>query len=521
MLAKTCSPTSFVENDGFLTLMKTIPPLYSVPSRKTISTMQQNKYNVIKKSVMARLKSVNSYCLTADNWTDISNQSYLGVTFHYVFNDLEMKSQCLGVMPLYDRHNSKLLAEQIMTVLESFEIDPKNLTAIITDKAANIRKAVLDIFGESRRLPCAAHSLPHLVPDALNKCAEDEKALQEFSSAGEKPPQIDSVILKVKTIVKLVRHSVVASDKLKKLQENDGKNVLKLIMEVPTRWNSTYSMIERFILLEEYAYGATAGCPNRPAMLVPDELLLLKEVASIMEPVKFFINEISGDTYGTSSIIIPLVRCMEKALHSLELKSTQAIAFRQNLQKVIKTKFGEVEKCLIYAMSTLLDPRFKQDAFENPLDALAARKAIDKELRKLKASAQVITTTTTTTTNTTPEKKTSNLWAFHNKLSLNDNQATDDTTSGVCTELHLFWTAKRVGLDADPFGYWLQVKTTFPNLYPIALKYLSVPGTSVASERLFSAAGAIKTLSRNRLTGENVNQLLFLASASREEWALN
>lgn len=166
--------------------------------------MQKNKYDIIKKSVMLRLKKIKSYCLTADSWTDISNQSYLGVTFHYLSDDLTMKSQISGVMPLYDRHNAALLAEHIMAVLESFELNPENLTAIITDKAANIRKAVLDLFGESRRLPCTAHTLSHLVPDALKTCAKDEKALEEFfseKSTAEMPPQIDAVISKVRIIL--------------------------------------------------------------------------------------------------------------------------------------------------------------------------------------------------------------------------------------------------------------------------------------------------------------------------------
>jgi len=65
------------------------------------------------------------------------------------------------------------------------------------------------------------------------------------------------IIIKVKNIVRLTRHSVVASDELKRLQIRDGKTdgtTLKFIQDVETRWNTTFYMLERFLALEEYVY---------------------------------------------------------------------------------------------------------------------------------------------------------------------------------------------------------------------------------------------------------------------------
>lgn len=45
--------------------------------------------------------------------------------------------------------------------------------------------------------------------------------------------------------------------------------------------------------------------------------------------------------------------------------------------------------------------------------------------------------------------------------------------------------------------------------------------TSVPSERLFSKSGQIMTDSRNRLTGEHLNKLLFLGSLSENDWNLD
>ena len=66
--------------------------------------------------------------------------------------------------------------------------------------------------------------------------------------------------------------------------------------------------------------------------------------------------------------------------------------------------------------------------------------------------------------------------------------------------------------DADPLAWWRSENGQFPNLAYLARKYLSVCGTSVPSERIFSSAGHILNSLRNRLLPENVSKLVFLAN---------
>lgn len=62
-------------------------------------------------------------------------------------------------------------------------------------------------------------------------------------------------------------------------------------------------------------------------------------------------------------------------------------------------------------------------------------------------------------------------------------------------------------------AWWAARKATYKNLYKTFLKVASVPATSSASERAFSAANNVITHSRSNLDVENANHILRLSSA--------
>jgi hypothetical protein len=63
----------------------------------------------------------------------------------------------------------------------------------------------------------------------------------------------------------------------------------------------------------------------------------------------------------------------------------------------------------------------------------------------------------------------------------------------------------------DPLAWWESVgKEMFPSIYVVAMKYLILPGTSVPSERVFSAAGNIITKKQSVLGDKMAADLIFL-----------
>jgi hypothetical protein len=220
MIAKDNLPLSTVENEGFIQLMKTVAPLYKLPSRKTITRLLDAKYDILKDKFIYDIQNISSFTITCDIWTDISNKSYLGITVHYLKNETLLTKATIGVIPLEKNHTSEYIKDELLSVLQAFKIDSSKIVAVVTGSAPNMINAINSAFGIKKHISCMAHILGHLVPDSLKIVYP-----------------ITEIITKVKNIVTLVK-SVVATDELIRLQKRDGRTdgtISKFKQDVPTR----------------------------------------------------------------------------------------------------------------------------------------------------------------------------------------------------------------------------------------------------------------------------------------------
>lgn len=64
--------------------------------------------------------------------------------------------------------------------------------------------------------------------------------------------------------------------------------------------------------------------------------------------------------------------------------------------------------------------------------------------------------------------------------------------------------------EGKPLKWWRDNEVTFPLLSRLAHRYLCIPGTSVAAERVFSTAGYVVAAKRSTLKPEPVDQLMVL-----------
>jgi hypothetical protein len=223
MIVKDSLPLDSTEKDGFKYFIKMALPHYAVPGRTKITYLLDNKFDALKCIAKAQISEVNCLSITADIWTETTNtRSFLGATAHYIHN-YKFCNVFICLEELDAAHTAEYIKERLLNVCEDWNIAVPKIAALITDNGANITKASADLVGKSRNLPCFSHTL-NLV---ASKVCDIENIAPLVSS--------------VKAIVTFFRQSVSAADELRKVTN------LRPIASVPTRWNSTYFMLQRFM----------------------------------------------------------------------------------------------------------------------------------------------------------------------------------------------------------------------------------------------------------------------------------
>ncbi|KAJ8962434.1 hypothetical protein NQ314_005730 [Rhamnusium bicolor] len=127
---------------------------------------------------------------------------------------------------------------------------------------------------KNRHLPCFAHTLDLTASDNENM----------------KP-----LIEKVKKTITYFKQSVNAADELRRVQPED--KTLKLKQSLPTRWNSVFYMLERFLMLNKYVASIILSDSKAPEIMTASELEEIKEFIQILKPIESVSKELSGEKY--------------------------------------------------------------------------------------------------------------------------------------------------------------------------------------------------------------------------------
>ena len=82
-VAEDLLPLSLVESTRFKALLKDLDPMYSLPSRKHLSsTLIQRRYSLLKNKVVGLLNELQHINVTIDIWSSRQMPSFFGMTGH-------------------------------------------------------------------------------------------------------------------------------------------------------------------------------------------------------------------------------------------------------------------------------------------------------------------------------------------------------------------------------------------------------------------------------------------------------
>ncbi|XP_050532817.1 E3 SUMO-protein ligase ZBED1-like [Daktulosphaira vitifoliae] len=284
----------------------------------------------------------------------------------------------------------------------------------------------------------------------------------------------------------------------------------KLILDVPTRWNSVYFMITRFMEMVSFLSPMLLNDITAPSMPTAIELDILRQLIELLQPLEYVTKESSGENYITISKVIPMINCLLKQLAQTQPRFDVLIEIKDMLHTEIIRIFGLIEQVKPIAIATILDPRFKNLHFT---DLIASSSAI-AELRRLllpdlsssESEGEMISK---------EHVDSYDFWAHHKMLAHGQKKK---KSSFTYDELSQYLSNPVCPLKSNPLELWEDMKTVFPMLYKQSRISFTMVATSVPCERLFSKAGQVITKTRNRLTGSRLEKILLLADLPEDQW---
>lgn len=173
--------------------------------------------------------------------------------------------------------------------------------AISTDNASNIVRAVKD-SGLSPHVGCFAHTL------------------NLATQRGLKVSQVDRLLGRVRRAVTFFHKSTSASSILKVMQEKLDLPKHKLLMDVPTRWNSSFDMCERYLEQQVAVYATLLEVKKSVKDIVTlseSDLQNIEEVIKILKPLKTVTTLMCSQKHPTVSLIHPLKEMLLRQLEVL------------------------------------------------------------------------------------------------------------------------------------------------------------------------------------------------------------
>ncbi|GES82755.1 zinc finger BED domain-containing protein RICESLEEPER 2-like [Rhizophagus clarus] len=467
-----------------------------INNQHSFTVVEEPEFIILIQSLCptAELISADTISFTTDIWTSPSTKAFLAITAHYVDKNWKLQNLLIDFVQIFGQHTGENIKNTFVSALQNLSIHTKVL-GITTDNASNnftFINALSDwmkendiFFDKNNHFRCFAHVINISVQNALNLLKSNLSQLRQL-------------------IIK-IQHSPQRLEKLSANCRLYNIDDLKPIQDVPTRWNSTYDMIERALKLKEaFTFTAASDKDLKDCVITDDNWNQLELIKGFLELFKETTVMMSSSKYSTLSATIPLYN--ELITHTEEyLESEEPAISNDFLKKVVgdcNRKLLEYynkinNACLI---ATILDPRFKmsyyeQNKWENELINDVRNKFLDVYNNLYSSS------------------KPQSLNPDDHKNSLSQRLFKHQHVNNEIDEFQLYNLLPVSPPDTDPLEFWKINESQYPRLANMVRDYLaSIPSTSVPSEQCFSAGKYLITDTRNRLAEKTVRACIALKS---------
>ncbi|XP_075064978.1 zinc finger BED domain-containing protein 4 [Mixophyes fleayi] len=495
MIALDLQPYSFVDNVGFNRLLEYLQPQYSLPSPSYFSrTAIPDMYENVKHIIVSHLKEAESGVIhfTAGIWMSSQTREYLTLTAHWVTFDSSFKPHS------EDYHCSALLhVSQIDCDYNGISVQ-KHLEYLweswITSFGLQIGITVTDNHSIGKTLNESDHSsvecFGHTVDLIVNEAIKSQRMVQNLLSIARK-------------ICERVHRSTKAKEKLAELQKEYGLPPHPLIQDVPSKWNTSFHMLERLIEQKRAIDEMSIECSFRE-LISCDQWEVMQSVCHALKPFEAASKEMSMHT-ATLSQVIPMIHILNRKIEMLFEETMGIDTMLKSLKEAMVCRLSSTLHDPRYIFATLLDPRYKASLFAEE-EAEEYKLGLIRELEILNSTSDDIPVLNGCNKHSPPNHKDDNIWSLMANIKKTKNLKEKLPEDIVLTYLE----EEVLEHNCDPLTYWNLKKSSWPVLSKLAVRFLGCPPSVIPSEKLFNTSNESGNFNQTRLMMEHFEQLIFL-----------
>jgi hypothetical protein len=467
--------------------------------RRSLSNYAPTLSRAVRETIRPQIQACHDLVLVFDEWSDGCGLPYLGLKVHgwYLFKEeVRYRGWCLGHVPLEEK-TAEALSQATLAILNDYGICQK-VTYVVSDTTA-VMPATVRIMGKTW-CPCWAHIL-NLMLGKIVECVRAEGLDELLNVVGR----------------------ISRGSQWRKLLARHGEFTSTFIPSFcPTRWYSLSRLVakslEMWEPLREFAVRLGKGDAFDDRML--------GRLGDLAEIVGTFANataSLESDEFGTLSRVYDWIFLIQEKCRVIGdgweavRKGWSAACFhwRQYLgddeatpRIVSLTLSEEVTLRDKVVAASFLNPGCSYERSLSLPNQCQARDVVARALAHMQAGDL-----------SAPGSAGSDPTAAEPRrprpgFSLKDLQL-KSAEGPVRSELDRFMALDRSEFvwQGDEFkllDWWNAHKSSYPKLFELAIRFLSLPATSAAIERQFSKATKIHGPHRRSLTRPKLEALVFL-----------
>ena len=464
--------------------------------------------------------------LSFDMWTSTNSLALLGIVGHWIDGGA-VQMALFGMQRLRGAHTGENMAEAVVSVIEEYSLQSKFGYFMLDNAPTNdvcVRHLCEKLQVDStvkehsaRRLRCTGHVI-NLVVKAFLFGTDADSFEVDVTSAHELSNEQRELALwrkkgpvgKLHNMVHHIRRTPQRRERFFRFQLHGDSEIeqLMVVADNATRWNSTYSMIERAMRLKDPIdlFGARSLDDDMVEdQLSQDDWDQLTRILALLKPFKDLTMRMESRAKdGKRGSIWEILPSMEILLHHLETAKTEyehlgydhVNTCINNAWVILDKYYNLTDTSPIYVAAVVLNPQLKwsflKQRWEHRQDWLVTARRNVKHLWTSDYKDHILATDFGVKDVSTAVPDMDILEQF---LSVQPDAASlqfEDEYEDYCymkPEPHI----------TNIIQWWIDHSTMYPALSKMALDILSIPAMSAEVERVFSSAKLLITDNRNRL----------------------